>query len=620
MSLGKSVRRSDIEGLRGIAIFFIVFFHAFPHVLAGGYAGVSVFFTLAGYFAMQSIERLGEKYSGWRLPYEFVYGRAKRLIFPYWLMILAALVIAFFIALPVSFRVFRNAALSALAFISNFYFREVSTYFGPGSFENPFLHTWFLSIQMQMFVLLALVFGWGARRWRGRIAWVLLVVLSAVSMALLIAKGKDYTYYTTFARIPEFLLGVVAYSVHATLSARINVSERLCSIVSAVSLVVILAACVLCSATTLYAGAVAFAPSVATVGLLLFGGGVVRKVLSWRGLVYVGSVSYEFFLIHWPILALLRYRFNVPVIPLWVGLIALVAGFGLSICFRWLMQRVNAGGRPIAVYARNAVVGMLVVVCGVGLVRANKQIYGEMLNLMTSSAFGLTSHASRHFMGADTLGNLTSKRTIFLMGNSHALTMKRYFDLFGKRYGYRVITISINSVPNLPALNDEQRRALEDLDQYERVMVPTLQIVPQVDAVVIASRPDEIDYTANVKTLRSLMRKEAPLLLLQPYLVSLIDIVRENGGVLKPKDGAKFFEKVKESWSEGVKEYAQREKNVAMVNLWRDEDFPDWPFCNDTLMYYDGGHLNIYGSEKYFEKTGERMEEALQSVFAAMKE
>lgn len=613
-------RRPDVEGLRGVAILFIVFFHAFPHVVTGGYAAVSVFFTLAGYFAMQSIERLGEKYSGWRLPYEFVYWRAKRLVFPYWLMILAALVFAFFIALPDNFRVFRNSAWTALVFVSNFYFRGIDTYFGPGSFENPFLHTWFLSIQMQFFVLFALVLGWAGSHWRRRITLIALLGSAVASVALLLSKGRDYAYYTTLARMPEFLLGVVAYSVRGGVVAHVGGRQRLCSIVTAVSMAVMLAACVFCGAGTLYAGVVAFAPSVATVGLLLFGRGVVQKVLRWRGLVYIGSVSYEFFLIHWPILALLRYRLNVPVLPLWVGLIALVAGFGLSVCLRWVMQRVNAGRRPIAVYARNAVVAMLVVVCGVGLVKVNKFVYGEKIQLMMPNAFGLSSHASSFFVGADTLGDRSSTRTIFLMGNSHALTLKRYFDLFGERYGYKILTISLDGYPNLPGIQESQFSSWKYSASYNSVIEPTMALVPNADVVVVAATWDKFDWSENVKQLYSKLRADQALIVLTRYPSTKGDPLRRNLGIIKRKGDKEGYVMIKRSLRPGVEVLAEQERNVAVVNLWRDEDFPDWPFYNDTLMYYDGGHLNVYGSEKYFEKSGKRMEEALQSVFAAMKE
>ena len=41
--------RPDIDGLRALAIIFVVIYHAFPTVVTGGFVGVDIFFVISGF-------------------------------------------------------------------------------------------------------------------------------------------------------------------------------------------------------------------------------------------------------------------------------------------------------------------------------------------------------------------------------------------------------------------------------------------------------------------------------------------------------------------------------------------------------------------------------------------
>lgn len=79
--------RPDIDGLRAIAILSVLFFHAFPDAVRGGFIGVDVFFVISGYLISTII------YSNLQqgiFSFKDFYARRIRRIFPALFTILSA--------------------------------------------------------------------------------------------------------------------------------------------------------------------------------------------------------------------------------------------------------------------------------------------------------------------------------------------------------------------------------------------------------------------------------------------------------------------------------------------------------------------------------------------------
>jgi len=63
-----------------------------------------------------------------------------------------------------------------------------------------------------------------------------------------------------------------------------------------------------------------------------------------------------------------------------------------------------------------------------------------------------------------------------------------------------------------------------------------------------------------------------------------------------------------------ILEVAKNHKNVYVYDLSKSEVLDDAPFYQDTLMYYDHSHLNLYGSLALAKKEEERFEHFFQQV------
>lgn len=184
--------RSDIEGLRAVAILLVVACHAKVSWLAGGFVGVDVFYVLSGYLItgllVQEIQTTGE------LRFANLYARRLRRLLPALLLMLAIVCVLGRLLLAAGEQPGQaSAAASAALWLSNFYFAfSHMDYFAPGAETNLFLHTSSLGVEEQFYLvwplLVVLVMGvWhGARnapslrrlKWTMPIVFVLSLVLS----------------------------------------------------------------------------------------------------------------------------------------------------------------------------------------------------------------------------------------------------------------------------------------------------------------------------------------------------------------------------------------------------------------------------------------------------------
>ncbi|MGL6027282.1 MAG: acyltransferase family protein [Vibrio sp.] len=120
--------RSDINGLRAIAVIAVVIFHFNPNWLPGGFAGVDVFFVISG-FLMTGIIFKGIENKEFSIS-KFYVARAYRIIPPLAILILFSLTLGYFLLLkPIDYSSLAKHSYSSLGFFSNITYLLESGYF-----------------------------------------------------------------------------------------------------------------------------------------------------------------------------------------------------------------------------------------------------------------------------------------------------------------------------------------------------------------------------------------------------------------------------------------------------------------------------------------------------------
>ena len=157
--------------MRALAVLMVVAYHAgLP--LPGGFTGPDVFFVVSGFVVTGMLLR--EWHATGRIAVvTFYLRRARRLAPALAIVSMATLAIALFVFSPIGTdqQVTGLAVVAATTIRANLYFlRQTGGYFQPAAQNNPFLHTWSLSVEEQFYLafpIAVLALWWADRRWRG---------------------------------------------------------------------------------------------------------------------------------------------------------------------------------------------------------------------------------------------------------------------------------------------------------------------------------------------------------------------------------------------------------------------------------------------------------------------
>jgi len=463
-------RRADIQGLRAVAVLLVVAFHAGLPV-PGGFSGVDVFFAISGFVIASTLLR--ELRADGRIDLPRFYARRVRRLLPALALLVTVVALLGTLASPLATQ--RTGALTGIAasvFAANVYLYQLPTgYFDVSANLDPLLHTWTLAVEEQFYLVFPalLLLGWAGRRRSerarrcGAVALVALVSVGSYLLAVELAGGRalggidspeSFAFYSSPTRAWEFGLGALV-ALAAPWLARLP--GRAAAIVGGAGLGAIALTALAVTETAGDPRDVVLAV-VGTCAVLLagtVGRGPVTRLLGLSPAVWIGNLSYSWYLWHWPLIVFAR--------ALWPSLNGVaIAAAAVSLVpawfsYRWLESPIRASprfrGRSVLALAAACIavpVAASALLVGVNhvLVRSPAVASWQVARAMHADEIrGCNGPLNRQTLGRCVWRAGESHGRIALIGDSQAGQYTEPVVRAARRAGYETLVLTLNSCP-----------------------------------------------------------------------------------------------------------------------------------------------------------------------------
>ena len=462
--------RYDIEGLRAVAVLAIIGFHLKVSWLRGGFVGVDAFFVISGYLITGVLIAELDK-TGRINPQNFYGKRARRLLPTLLLVTVVTLACGTIILSPPEQMRATRAALASSLYVSNFWFlQQWFDYFAPENANNPFLHTWALSAEVQFYLLWSVLFLVAGRLKLQRSLLVIVIaatIFASFIFCLWLTHSKQaWAFYASPARVWEFGLGGLATLVPVTRWFRNSASA-----IGWFGMTLLLVSFIIFDEDTAFPGYAALLPVGATLCVLVCGAGKSSRspalLLGTEPFQWLGRHSYSIYLWHWPIIVFVSILY--PSLSAWGRLACAALTLACAaVSYQLLEQPLRSNAWLAARTKRSLAMG--VTLSAIGAVAAGgvavfvHRLVSSPVQKTIFESTSLPSAASSRgclleFTDANPVGCSfgagSPSKTFVLLGDSHADEWSTPLAALADSEGWRMVTYLKSScaVAKIPVFN-----------------------------------------------------------------------------------------------------------------------------------------------------------------------
>ncbi len=608
--MSNSKYQPEIDGLRAIAVLSVILYHINELWLPGGFIGVDIFFVLSGYLITSNIyPQIENETFSFK---NFYNRRIKRLLPSLYLVLIFCSILGYFLLISDDIGSLNHSLRKIIVFWGNHYFAEGKNYFSPVSNEIPFLHTWSLAVEEQFYFVWPICI-FLSRKIGFKKNGILIFAFVAMFFSFLLAsllifqRHQSWAYYSFPTRYGELLIGA--------LLAISQIKQKSNSpYFSLTGLSLIFLSFVLINGTSHFPGVTALVPCLGTLLILYSTKNFLTRWLAFSPMVFIGKISYQLYLWHWPILAYFRYATGHYFLSNTIIIVSLVTTFLLSV-LSW--KYIEAPIRYNAMEFKKTFSFLYIVPTAIVLLLIKFSphfTFKSKLLSNPSNSEELTSYGENICHGTietrKCLKGANKPAGLLVMGDSHAAHLNSFIDTLGKEQNWAAFVASSSSCSPVLEFDQTIMSKMEDRKNCENLKNYFLSEIDKYQNIAIASRWDfqlgfsigqesDPNYISKLKkTFDLLLAKKKSVYVFSQ--VPLLVISPERAELLSTRFGFKTSNDANASVLKAnqiVRDLVSKYPNIT----WIDISAPLLNFDNGVTyktfpVYKDNNHLNIFGA------------------------
>jgi peptidoglycan/LPS O-acetylase OafA/YrhL len=625
--------RPEIDGLRAIAVFAVIFFHLDENILPGGYLGVDIFFVISGYLIFSIIFKEIEN-NNFSLK-NFYIRRARRILPALYFLLIVNGFISIFYLYPNQLIYLGKTLLSIVFFISNIFFWRTTNYFDDPSSQNIFLHTWSLSVEEQfyIFVPFTVVFLKKYLEWKTIFNLIIIFFLISIFFSSYIAEIRpNANFYLIFSRIFEICLGVSISFYQFVFKKKYHIKNNIFdNLLLIIFFLFILLSFFYLDTSYLMPSYFSLIPciSVTYIILTINPNTILYNILSRKEIVYIGKISYSLYLWHFPLIVFIlsfEPEFFSSVFNIFIFIFILIIISHLS--WRYIENYFRNNQKIGNLFFCKILFGTISFIIFISILifytngfnnlftkrlnQEEKKIYNLILDAKESqkkinskSCHIWSEDINENFLKSFNLCLNNNKENILVIGDSHAIDL---FNALSYNIGEEINLISISRNGCRPAVPFKSCNFDKIINFVKRNKNSFKRIIYHQKGSYLLTNYKKmpiknLDLERTIEFLKNL-GLEKKLVWLGPRLEPNIDLNKKISIRLIINQKFSIFER-RELFSNLDLILSQVSETsginyISLIELINYQSKTDY-FSNKKLMFSDKTHWSIHG-EKYFGK------------------